>query len=70
MEKKICELLNDVEMDFGKYEAEELPPLEKKRLKKEGSKSANSGDLASVFRARLPRAANSGRLMMRSRLPS
>ena len=34
MEKKICELLNDVEMDFGKYEAEELPPLEKKRLKK------------------------------------
>lgn len=34
MEKKICELLNDVEMDFGKYEAGELPPLEKKRLKK------------------------------------
>jgi hypothetical protein len=34
MDKRICELLNDVEVNFNKYEAAELSPIEKKRLKK------------------------------------
>lgn len=34
MDRRICELLNEMEVDFNQYEAEDLSLMEKKRLKK------------------------------------